>query len=363
MLVRSAAISASLLFPSSTFAEARSEVFIDLLSRVPAAILSGDLPMDGVSSIYFADHEAALASLDPMSENINPRWESIGGLARVSAYRVNRHLGPGDEQEFADLVGFQPRDISAHLTLDAPPSHGIMLRLAPAAAAGVQPALLATGYTDEVRDGLLAMVRGGEDETTDEGNPSDFFSGQNGWSSRVAVEGDLVLQATSWPLLLGFAGHEDQGHPDLPALASALDASDWGDAQIVQAVVWIDQEGVSSRGFGGGIPYWELGVMADLALGNKTLTLVLFTYPDRATAEAAARRIQEGWAEDVRGGSPMIELAGAPATTQVLGDGPFVTAVAIRRHLEFERGWPFNPAYRGLNDLGFGSGLALFGPE
>jgi hypothetical protein len=100
-----------------------------------------------------------------------------------------------------------------------------------------------------------------------------------------------------------------------------------------------------------------------LAQNDETLTLLLLTYPDRATAEAAAGRIAEGWNEELPSGPSMRDTTGTTAETRVTGNGPFVTVVAMQAPLAVDTGWPSNPAYRALSDRSYGVSFSLFGPE
>jgi hypothetical protein len=146
-------------------------------------------------------------------------------------------------------------------------------------------------------------------------------------------------------------------------MALALDAEDWGAFQLVQAEIWADQRAIAPASSHGGIPAWNLGVLADLGEGDATLTLLLLSYSDRAAAEAAAARIEEGWDEELPGGAPMHQITGVTAEIRILGEGPFVTVVAMEAPLAVETGWPSNSIYRALSEQGYGEYLALVGPE
>jgi hypothetical protein len=148
-------------------------------------------------------------------------------------------------------VGFGPFDVEASLSVFAPPSMAMLLRLDPAVAERVGPALRSSGYTVETRDGVQALARGGEDFGIDltTRDPADPFGRLMGSSSRVAVEGSLIAQANNWPALAGLVGQEGpKDHPDLLAMATVLDRPEWGDVALVQAVLLPDQEALAHQG-------------------------------------------------------------------------------------------------------------------
>jgi hypothetical protein len=141
----------------------------------------------------------------------------------------------------------------------------MILRLPPDVAARVTPALLASGYQKEVRAGVRALARG-EDGQIDpaQRDLADPFGGGLGMSSRVVVDGPLLVQSRTWPDLLGLvgkAGH--QGHPELVPMAEALDQPGWGEVALVKAVL-PHQLDLGVMG-GGGPPVWRLGLVADLS--------------------------------------------------------------------------------------------------
>jgi hypothetical protein len=289
---------------------------------------------------------------------------TIGGFSRVMSERLGGNLYPGAEADWQTYMGFQPLDVQSFLLFSAPPTHGMMLRLASGAVADVAPTLLATGYREKTQDGVTALARG-EDDAWKEGDGSagDIFGGRGNWSARVALDGDLILSATSWPTLLATAGTAPQGHPHLPALARALDDPAWGDAQFIQAQLWPDPDNLPGADSGEGLPPWGLTLMADLAQGQDTLTLLLFTYDDRAQAESVIDRIGRAWDEPGLVLPPLRELAGGPMEAQVLGDGPYVAAVAVRGPVAFRNGWPYNSAFQAFHDDGHVlANLRRYGP-
>lgn len=364
MLLRAASLLALLLAaPAAGAAQERSEAFLDLASRLPAPLLDGS-GEPAYAQLHFADHAAAervLAALPTAA----PHVEAHGAFARLLTPLFVESLGAGVEGGWPPLVGFGPSDIRTSLAVEAPPLAGMILRLDPAAAPGVAPSLEAAGYAPQTRDGVAALARG-EDAGTDLAarDPADPFGRRMGAASRVGLEGDLLVQANAWPLLSDLLGAAPQGHADLPALAAALDDPAWGEALLVQAAIWPDQDLLGAHGEPG-LPPWRLALLADLAEGTGTLTLLLLSYPDRAQAEAAAATLEAGWAElPAPSGRSLREITGSPAEVTVLGEGPYVTALALRAPSDtLQGGWPVNrPFHRLLLALGHRD-LELLGPS
>lgn len=360
MFSRTPALLALLWLAAPASAEGRADTFLDLISQVPTDSTKGPAASMGANTIYFADHDAARDSLDPLPSGTDPEVvETYGPFARLLSTDFASSFVQGRGGDWHPLVGFGPDDVQAHLLVERPPSRGRVLLLDPGLAEGVAPALLSSGYSEASQDGVTALARGEDNALGDGTGRADPF-GSGG--SRVAVEGDLLVQANAWPLFLGLSGARTQGHPGFPALGAVLDAPDWGDAALVQAQVWVSPEQVVTLA-GGGIPRWSMAAMADLDAGAKALTLVLFVYRDRADAEAAAARLMDGWAETPRLGDALATATGVTdPDVQVLGDGPFVTTLILRSPTAAVRGWPVNAAYYGLNQAWVQGGLSLFGP-
>jgi hypothetical protein len=260
----------------------------------------------------------------------------------------------------------------------APPRRALVLDLDAEAVAAVPAALLAAGYVAETHEGRDTLARGGEDHAMSlaDRNPADPFGGDLGYASRVVIEGSTVVQTNEWPLLLDLTEPASPG-PELEVMAAALDLPDWGGASVVQAQLWTSPfdfaappPAVATLGAEGaatlevapasatptGIPPWSLALAADLAAPDGALALVLLVYGDRGSAETAAASLLESYtaARSLVMQRPLSEAIGAEATTQVTGDGPFVTVLALRASPGGDPGRPFAALRRAweARDLG-----------
>ncbi len=173
---------------------------------------------------------------------------------------------------------------------------------------------------------------------------------------------------------------EPKGHPDLPALAAALDLPDWGDAALLQAFFLPHQFELGAPG-SGGLPAWRLGIVADLGSQTGKVTLALFTFFNRAEAEAAAQRLAENWSEPISSTfndvvleelaepgadapPPKPSLQGitrAEAQTGVAGEGPYVAWLAVRSPTEANGGALTNKPFDVLWQALMRRELAYFG--
>ena len=161
-------------------------------------------------------------------------------------------------------------------------------------------------------------------------------------------------------------------------MAAALDDPAWGDLSLVNTVSLPHQLDLAPAG-SGGLPPWRLGLLADLGSADETLTLVVFTYPSRPGAEAAAARLREGW-DDPGQGSPidamlagtpdeapparpsLLEITGAPVETGVGGEGPYVAWAALRGTPQVRSVTVGSPSFDRLVQALYRRDLVLFGP-
>jgi hypothetical protein len=300
MFLRAVTTVLALSVPAASVAEGRSDVLMDLLSRTPAEDI--DPQISSFRDMWFADFAAAARAMETQSAAMeSPRAASIGAFARASAHGLAEFLGTGLEGGWEPLVGFSPLEVEAQLSWGSGYDTALVLRLAPGAADGVAPALLANGYAEETREGLLVYANAVEDDSTADFGEfprekmGDPFQGPLGYASRVALDGPVLMQSTNWPDLLTLSGRgAPQGHPDLPALATVLDSPDWGEVELIQATLLPHQLDLGGPG-SGGIPAWDLGLLADLGSGTEAVGLVLFTYRHAADARDAAKSIAKAW--------------------------------------------------------------------
>jgi hypothetical protein len=389
MLVRSVAALLALSGPAAALAEARSDALLDLLSRVPTEAIESE-PGDW-SQLIFADLAEAAQALDPAPAGTDPE-----GLARFGPYarvfgtaELGQAVGWGLEGAWEPLIGFGPLDVEAAVGFKTsePFDSAILVRLNPEVTDRVGPALLANGYVPETRVGVSAWARGAEDYAVDRThyNMADPFGGDLGRSSRVALDGNLLVQSAGWPLLADILGTEvPMGHPDLRAVAAALDSPDWGEARLLQAAILPHQIDLATGR--GGMPPWRVGLLADLGTGTEAVALALFSYGSRLEAEAAAKHIAKSWdvpvalttmevfleqmsepmdietVEAVPPGPSFRERTGAEAVTGVAGEGPFVAWVALRDTPQADGFRIRNPAFMALWTGVLDRNLTILGP-
>ena len=388
MFVRAACAILALCNPAAALAEDRSAVLMDLLSHVPTEAIESE-PGDW-SQIMFADLTEAAQALQPAPAGIDAEGlAKIGPFARVFGPAELGHSAvSGMNGAWEPLIGFGALDVEAAIGfgVSQPFDNAVLVRLDPEITDRVGPALLANGYAEETREGVTAWARG-EDYEIDRAfyNMANPFGGDMGRSSRVALEGNLLVQSAGWPLLQEVLGIEaPKGHPDLPAFATALDSPDWGEAQLLQAAILPHQFDLATGR--GGMPPWRVGMLADLGTGREAVALALFSYSSRAEAEAAAKHMDTSWDEPVAAtnmevfltqmGEPMdleafeapplqpsfLERTGAVAITGVAGDGPFVAWVALNTATAAEGNRIRNPAFMALWMGVLDRNLTIFGP-
>jgi hypothetical protein len=388
MFVRSIAALLAIFGPAAALAEERSEVLMDLLSRVPTEAIESE--PGNWSQLIFADITQAAQVLDSAPVGVDvERLAKFGAYARVfGTAELGQAAGPGLDGAWEPLIGFGPLDVEAALGFGAsePFDNAVLIRLASDVTDRVGPALLANGYAEETRDGVTAWARGADYEIDrayyDMANP---FGGDMGQSSRVALEGDLLVRSAGWPLLLDVLETEiPKGHPDLPAFAAALDSPDWGEARLLQAAVLPHQFDLTTGR--GGMPPWRVGLLADLGTATETVTLAILNYGTRTEAEMAAGHIARSWDLPVaptnmevlleQMGEPMDldtfeapqlgpsfrDRTGAEAVTGVAGEGPFVAWVALHSTPEAEGFRIRNPAFMALWMGVLDRNLTIFGP-
>lgn len=349
-------------------AEDRSQRFVEMMSRLPPAVLDGQSPLVP----EFVDHEAArwvvgrLAAAQPDAVAPGAREVLVGPFAEAP---------PG--ADWTRTVGFGPQDLLAAALLRDPPDDRMALRLAPGAAARVAPALLAHGYASGDAQGFPAFWRGEVDFAIDlaASDPDDPFAVPLPKSSRIALDGDLLMQAASWPGLQSLHATTATS-PVLTALATALDLPDWKDRRLVQAVVFTDPmlfaSGVAlddnlapAAPPRGALPYWSALLLADLGDGDSDLTLIAALYSARSDAEAAAQALDAGLGAAGQAsfdGKTLAEIAG-PGSARVVGDGPFLAVYALETRPEvMTPDLLRNRGFHVLLTAAYRRDLALLGP-
>ena len=315
-------------------AEERGLHFLELMSSLPEVAFANGA--NGTPE--FVDYEASArvvvkqATAQPGAAGEDARRITGGPFA-------NAPLGAN----WAGTVGFGPEDLRAASFLRQPPDDRMALLLAPDSVERVGRALLANGYAASEDKGVPAFWRGDKDLALDLGarNPDDPFAFGIPISSRIALKGDLLLQAASWPGLQSMVASAEPG-PVVAAFAQAVNLPDWGERELVQAMVFSDPM-VFAPGFQlgaglvpteappGTVPYWSNLLLADLSDGQSDLTLVVLLYAAKSDAKAAAQALEAGWdtaALASAGGRTLGDLAGS-GTARVAGEGPFLAIYAV----------------------------------
>lgn len=349
-------------------AEEHGKPFLELMSSLPDSAFSNRA--DGTAE--FVNYEAAARVADILA---TAQPGAVGGDARRIQGGPFANAPPG--ANWAGTVGFGPEDLRAAVLLRAPPDDRMALLLAPDAVAGVGPALLANGYAASEDKGFPAFWRGDKDLALDLAarNPDDPFAFDMPVSSRIAMRGDFLLQAASWPGLQSMVGNGEPG-PVVTALAQAVNLPDWGSRELVQAMVFsdpmlfapgikLDKDLMPTQAPPGTLPYWSNLLLADLSDGQGDLTLVVLLYVAKSDAEAAAQVLEAGWDTAVlasAGGRTLGELAGT-GTARVVGDGPFLAIYAVETEPEIKAPDMLrNRGYHVLMTAAYRRELSLLGP-
>lgn len=249
--------------------------------------------------------------------------EVLGSWTRMVEGFALEQVVFGLQGGWAGTVGFGPQDVARFLCTTAEPERGAILTLHAGAGDGVGGTLSERGYDQAMLGTIPVFQRGAEDFAIDPArrDPKDPFGGLIGKSSRVIVAGDEVIQTAGWALLAGLAGTAGpQGHPDLAALTQALRAPGFGAAQLLQAVVLNDQQGLATGVTGLGLLPWGLGLLGDLSDGKTCHAAALFSYATEAEAEESATRLARTW-----------PAARSSATQGALADRVPVREISVQR--------------------------------
>ncbi|MFN4201958.1 MAG: hypothetical protein ACK4GM_02755 [Tabrizicola sp.] len=323
----------SLLLATQALAENRSARLVAMMSHLPEAALAGPSAMMPEFYDFEAAARVALAT---------------AGTAGIEADAARILGGPFAQApagaNWTGTVGFGPGDLRAAAVLRQAPDDRMALLLSPAAIGRVAPALLANGYATSADRGFAAFWRGRQDLAIDLGarNPDDPFAVPLPRSSRIALAGEVLLQAASWPGLESMVGRGADSAA-MAALAPALDLPDWGARQLVQAVLFTDPT-LFAPGFvigdgltpapapPGAMPWWNAMLLADLGDGTGDLTLLVLSFATQAEAEAAAQAMEAGLGASVLQGfrGKTLAEAAAPGTARVAGNGPYLAIYAMQ---------------------------------
>ncbi|MEO1226015.1 MAG: hypothetical protein AAFX92_17485 [Pseudomonadota bacterium] len=325
------------------------------MAYIPATALTPNPSLE----IYFQDVAAAQRAVARSPAVL--AQDPLSGRPLARAYRrlyglggdVGEAVPAGLQGEWESRVGFGPDRISAMLHHYQLPAQMVVLQLAAARdLIAAKQALMDSGYEARQLDAWSALGRG-EDMAIDleARDPANPFGGQLGRSARIASDGSVLLYAPAWGPVEAVAEWNGATLADLPnveVLLEMLDDQQWGDASLVQAMLWpvpwpafdptasvIAGDDVSELP-DVGLPPWQLGILADLSTGERDYTLVGLVYPDRAAAEGLVRPLLDAWQgqRSSMTDETFAELTGGTAETYVVGDSPAALVLAIESPID-----------------------------
>ncbi|MCB1395686.1 MAG: hypothetical protein H6898_08665 [Rhodobacter sp.] len=302
-----------------------------LLATIPADLVQ---PMREAPDIAFGDIEAARglpqSALGDGDARFDPALLPVLRALPAGRFTEDPALISGG---WAGRVGFDPIDLRALLTIDRAPLRMTVLRLDPAVAPRVGPALAASGYASRAdRPGAWAV---GEDFAIDfaaraQGDP---FRGMLGAASRVAVDGDLLRHANGWPafdILRAPGPATADAAPTLVPLLEAMDRLDAG--ALLRAVILPNAAGLSLQDpmavIQGRAPpapsvVWLSAVIADFAQGDRVTGALILATPALPDPEAVRAAVLTRWAE------PGLFLDGRRSFAEAVGATPAVTVANL----------------------------------
>jgi hypothetical protein len=335
----------SLGLSTTAMADGRSNMLRSLLAVTPVSFLG---PLDARWDVMFSDLPAAALAISALPADSNAIFGTpLGPLARAGLPPLTDTMDTDSLTQWPALVGFDIEQVQAILTVQAPPESVMVLRLSAGVATAVGPALLANGYARADQ----TYIRGQEDlsiNITDR-NPADPFGAGMGMASRVTVQGDLVLQSRSLPLLQDMTGQTDKlaDMPEMIALLDALDAAPADLGALVRMRLLTDPLAIAAWNPLAGLtlddmtvvteppktrlPFWSIGLLADLSTPGTETAAIALVYPTRNSADTAAAVLQTAWRmqKSPATGQSFYEIVGAGVVTAVYGTGPFVTVMTV----------------------------------
>ena len=169
-----------------------------MLAHIPAALA---LPSsEAISTLGFGDFDAARRVLAPLGGALPLAQRVVARAAPHGRMMIDTSAAP---EAVRALVGFTSADIGQIVLYQTRNDAASVLTLAPAAAARVPDALLASsGYTRQEHQGLSAYAVGDEGALDREaGRLGDPFRGRTGRSARIAVDAAMVRHGESWARL------------------------------------------------------------------------------------------------------------------------------------------------------------------
>jgi hypothetical protein len=326
----------ALLLPAPLAAEEPSARFLMLMSHLPDSVMANGarampefVDFDAGRSVVTAIVAAGISDLVPDAQR-----SFAGPLSEVP-------MGT----DWTGKVGFARSDVVAAVGTGSPEERGMVLQLSPGVMSHVGPALLTNGYAIRQSGAAPAYWRGVDDYGFDAAyrSPDDPFAFPLPRSTRIALDGDLIFQSISWPVLEAMLARTEASAV-LNTFGAVIDAPEWGARQLLHATVFSDPDDFAQPvrvidaekrlvAYPLGVPYWSNLMMADLSDGANDLSLIVLIYTARSDAEVAAATMQ--------GALPtlgMLSYGGETKTlgdligtgrSLVMGDGPYAAVYAV----------------------------------
>lgn len=231
-------------------------------------------------------------------------------------------------------------------------SRTTLMDLPEGVAAGVGAAAMASGfgYQERAFQGRSVFWRG-EDDQPDLDRTEDFLGYGYGLSSRLWLDGDLLVLTTSWPMMeramTGPEGSVGQV-PDMRALVSVLDAGLEVPGQVVALRLYPNLGWSDPSDPGGAL------MLVDLIHGAEEGAVFAFVANSMAEAERHAALARANWDSVTNGvtGQTMAELFGSnmQAVARDMNGTPVVAVAVHGAHDEDDPFW-VNGAYYRFNQM------------
>ncbi|MGL4236871.1 hypothetical protein [Tabrizicola sp.] len=368
VVLRLLALCLPLALASPVAAQERSARFLQLMSYLPDPVIANRSEL----APEYVDFDAAAAAMAALVAT------GAGDVPADGRRSLGGPLAKAPEGgDWSGKVGFSRADVQAAVGIDDPGNRGMILLLPSEVIPQIGPSLLANGYVFD--DGKVFPVywRGEEDlmEYMDYRSPDDPFTYPLPKSSRIALDGSILMQSTTWPGLEAmFASPEV--NPVLAAFGRVLDLPDWGQRQLLHATIFSNPtEFAPAFRVGsdlnlvnlppGGVPYWSNLLLADLSDGANDLTLIVLVYSAKSDAEQAAAAMEAGLGAMVLpsfGDKALGDLIG-PGRAMVTGEGPYAAVYAVETKPEVRKPRMVrNQGYHVLRNAAFSRELSLLGP-
>ncbi len=367
-------------------AQDRTAMIRGLLTHVPTSFLG---PVDERWDIDFGDLRAAAVAVSAPPKGTDDLFMTdLAPFFRARLPQLSEFVSSETVGEWPGLVGFNPAQIIAAISVQRLPHTALVLQLDPGTATAAQPVLLANGYAQTDQRGYPALFRGEDDAMFDPAQRSiaDPFGARMGMSSRIAMQGDVLLQSRSWPVLTDMmqpSGPMLSDNPELRALLDALDAAPADLGGLVQVKLLTDPFGLINPLAGidvfepledgdtlpippqSDLPFWSMGLIADLATANTETAVIALVYPTQSLADNAAAVLQDAWKTvlTMETGESFAQIIGADAIVTVTGTGPFITRLSVTLPIDIRNGWIRNRPWSVLIAAYYQRDLLILAPQ